>query len=175
MNLIRRHPVVMGLIIMVSAALGAGVNHWLIGGTSAGQDASQNASQDASQNASQNASQSASKRLSQGSVAPESTAPLYWVAPMDPNYRRDQPGRSPMGMMLVPVYEDAVKTSSGLALVRISPEVINQLGVRTAPVSRRQLQTDLVTTGFVQYDETKLAHIHPRVSGWVEKIGRAHV
>ena len=45
MNLIRRHPVVMGLIIMVSAALGAGVNHWLIGGTSAGQDASQNASQ----------------------------------------------------------------------------------------------------------------------------------
>ena len=47
MNLIRRHPVVMGLIIMVSAALGAGVNHWLIGGTSAGQDASQNASQNA--------------------------------------------------------------------------------------------------------------------------------
>ena len=89
---------------------------------------------------------------------------------MDPNYRRDQPGRSPMGMALVPVYEDAVKTSSGLALVRISPEVINQLGVRTAPVSRRQLQTDLVTTGFVQYDETKLAHIHPRVSGWVEKL-----
>ena len=77
MNLIRRHPVVMGLIIMVSAASGAGVNHWLIGGTSAGQDASQNASQ--------NVSQSASKRLSQGSVAPESTAPLYWVAPMDPN------------------------------------------------------------------------------------------
>jgi len=45
MNLIRRHPVVMGLIIMVSAASGAGVNHWLIGATPAGQDASQNASQ----------------------------------------------------------------------------------------------------------------------------------
>ena len=28
---------------------------------------------------------------------------LYWVAPMDPNYRRDEPGRSPMGMDLVPV------------------------------------------------------------------------
>jgi len=27
-------------------------------------------------------------------------------------------------MALVPVYEDAVKTSSGLALVRISPNVI---------------------------------------------------
>jgi Cu(I)/Ag(I) efflux system membrane fusion protein len=158
MNLIRRHPVVMGLIIVVSAALGAGVNHWLLGGASARQDASQSASQNASQNA------------SQGSMEPEAKTPLYWVAPMDPNYRRDQPGRSPMGMALVPVYEQAPDRSSGLALVRIAPEVMHQLGVRTAPVTRRQLQTDLVTTGFVQYDETKLVHIHPRVSGWVEKL-----
>lgn len=32
----------------------------------------------------------------------------YWVAPMDPNYRRDDPGKSPMGMDLVPVYADEV-------------------------------------------------------------------
>lgn len=31
---------------------------------------------------------------------------LYWVAPMDPNFRRDEPGKSPMGMDLVPVYAD---------------------------------------------------------------------
>lgn len=31
---------------------------------------------------------------------------LYWKAPMDPNYRRDKPGKSPMGMDLVPVYAD---------------------------------------------------------------------
>ena len=31
---------------------------------------------------------------------------LYWVAPMDPNYRREEPGKSPMGMDLVPVYAD---------------------------------------------------------------------
>ena len=30
--------------------------------------------------------------------------PLYWVAPMDANFRRDGPGKSPMGMDLVPVY-----------------------------------------------------------------------
>ena len=29
----------------------------------------------------------------------------YWVAPMDANYRRDEPGKSPMGMDLVPVYK----------------------------------------------------------------------
>ncbi len=34
---------------------------------------------------------------------------LYWVAPMDPDYRRDQPGKSPMGMDLVPVYAEQQK------------------------------------------------------------------
>ena len=40
---------------------------------------------------------------------------LYWVAPMDPNYRRDAPGKSPMGMDLVPVYKEkeAKSQSSG--------------------------------------------------------------
>ena len=32
--------------------------------------------------------------------------PLHWVAPMDPNYKRDKPGKSPMGMDLIPVYAD---------------------------------------------------------------------
>lgn len=34
---------------------------------------------------------------------------LYWVAPMDADYRRDKPGQSPMGMDLVPVYAKAEK------------------------------------------------------------------
>jgi len=34
---------------------------------------------------------------------------LYWVAPMDPTYRRDKPGKSPMGMDLVPVYAEEKK------------------------------------------------------------------
>ncbi len=31
---------------------------------------------------------------------------LYWVAPMDPNFRQDGPGKSPMGMDLVPFYKE---------------------------------------------------------------------
>ena len=31
---------------------------------------------------------------------------LYWKGPMDPNFRSDKPGKSPMGMDLVPVYAD---------------------------------------------------------------------
>jgi Cu(I)/Ag(I) efflux system membrane fusion protein/cobalt-zinc-cadmium efflux system membrane fusion protein len=42
-------------------------------------------------------------------TAPPATAErriLYWRAPMDPTYIRDKPGKSPMGMDLIPVYAD---------------------------------------------------------------------
>ena len=46
-----------------------------------------------------------SESAGSGNPAGESAdeKPLYWVAPMDANYRRDKPGKSPMGMDLVPV------------------------------------------------------------------------
>jgi membrane fusion protein, copper/silver efflux system len=97
--------------------------------------------------------------------------PLYWVAPMDANYRRDQPGKSPMGMDLVPVYADVGGDSGGGAgTIEISPEVVNNLGVRTAVVESRTLPTLIRTVGYVQYDEDRLIHIHPRVEGWIEKL-----
>ena len=97
--------------------------------------------------------------------------PLYWVAPMDPNYRRDKPGLSPMGMDLIPVYEqDETSHSEGPGTINISPDVINNLGVRTGRVERKPLHTEILTVGYVKYDEDHLVHIHPRVSGWVEKL-----
>ncbi|WDE05819.1 efflux RND transporter periplasmic adaptor subunit [Thalassomonas viridans] len=97
--------------------------------------------------------------------------PLYWVAPMDANYRRDKPGKSPMGMDLVPVYEeDSSGPDEGAGTIRISPEVVNNLGVRTAEVSYQALQGQIDTVGYISYDEDKLVHIHPRVDGWIEKL-----
>ena len=95
--------------------------------------------------------------------------PLYWVAPMDSNYQRSKPGKSPMGMDLVPVYaEDTNNSRAGE--IKIAANVVNNLGVRTAIVNRRILQPNINTVGYVQYDEEKLIHIHPRVSGWIEKL-----
>ena len=95
--------------------------------------------------------------------------PLYWVAPMDPNYRRDGPGKSPMGMDLVPVYaEDAQADSPGT--VRITAEVMHNLGVRTAQVRRGRLPTTLRTVGYVQVDEDRIRHVHTRVEGWIERL-----
>ncbi|MCV2404123.1 efflux RND transporter periplasmic adaptor subunit [Marinomonas sp. C2222] len=95
--------------------------------------------------------------------------PLYWVAPMDPNYRRDKPGKSPMGMDLIPFYaaESSAKNSPGT--VSISPEVVNNLGVRTSEVFRGVLKPDISTVGYLTYNNDKVTHIHPRVEGWIEK------
>jgi Cu(I)/Ag(I) efflux system membrane fusion protein len=93
---------------------------------------------------------------------------LYWVAPMDANFRRDGPGKSPMGMDLVPVYADEVDSQPGT--VKIDPTVVNNLGVRTAQAERGELPRHIDTVGYVQFDEDTLHHVHTRVDGWIEKL-----
>jgi Cu(I)/Ag(I) efflux system membrane fusion protein len=88
---------------------------------------------------------------------------LYWVAPMDANYRRDEPGKSPMGM-------DLVQVDSQPGTVKIDPTVVNNLGVRTAKAKRGELSRHIDTVGYVQFDEDTLHHVHTRVDGWIEKL-----
>ena len=111
---------------------------------------------------------------SQGSNSESNEAaanePLYWVAPMDANYRRDKPGNSPMGMALVPIFADAASVDDSPGTIRISPDVINNLGVRIAAVKWQAFDSKISTVGYVQYDQDKLIHIHPRVEGWLDKL-----
>ena len=100
--------------------------------------------------------------------AAKADEPLYWVAPMDPAYRSDKPGKSPMGMDLIPVYADAENEPG--RVVRILPEVVNNLGVRTAPVRREALSRRISTVGYLDYDETRISHIHTRTEGWIERL-----
>ena len=93
---------------------------------------------------------------------------LYWVAPMDPNYRRDDAGKSPMGMDLVPVYADEIDGQPGV--VAIDATIVNNLGVRTAKAQRGQLSQLIETVGYVSYDEDTVQHVHTRVEGWIEKL-----
>jgi Cu(I)/Ag(I) efflux system membrane fusion protein len=93
---------------------------------------------------------------------------LYWVAPMDPNFRRDEPGKSPMGMDLRPVYADQVDAVPGT--VKIDPTVVNNLGVRSAAAEVGPLSRRIETVGYIGYDEDTLQHVHTRVDGWIETL-----
>jgi len=109
--------------------------------------------------------------LSNEGMAEVSSEPevLYWVAPMDANFRRDQPGQSPMGMDLVPVYANA-NSSNDAGVVEISSAVSNNLGVKTALVSWSQPTLHFISSGRVQYAKEDLVHMHARASGWIEKL-----
>lgn len=93
---------------------------------------------------------------------------LYWVAPMDPNFRRDAPGKSPMGMDLVPVYADEVDAQPGT--VTLEPAILANFGVRVAEARRSSLPRVVDTVGYVTYDEDSLEHVHTRVEGWIESL-----
>jgi Cu(I)/Ag(I) efflux system membrane fusion protein/cobalt-zinc-cadmium efflux system membrane fusion protein len=94
--------------------------------------------------------------------------PLYWKAPMDPTYIREEPGKSPMGMDLVPVCPEGAGSFAGG--VRIDPVFAQSMGVRLARVERRDLSRTIRAVGRVAYDERRVSHVHTKVQGWVEKL-----
>ena len=91
---------------------------------------------------------------------------LYYRAPMDPTYISPKPGKSPMGMDLIPVYEGEEAYGS---TVKINPVTEQNIGVRTATVVERDLYQEIRTIGRVDYDETKVSHVHTKFTGWIEK------
>src|SRR5210317_623572 len=101
-----------------------------------------------------------------GSDGPEI---LYWVAPMDANFRQPGPGKSPMGMDLVPVFSGE-EPSGDPAEVTLSAAEINAIGVRTAIAQTSEISHRIETVGFVGYDEHLTSHVHTRVEGWIEAL-----
>jgi Cu(I)/Ag(I) efflux system membrane fusion protein len=101
-----------------------------------------------------------------GATGPEV---LYWVAPMDANFRRDEPGKSPMGMDLIPVYAGQ-EASMDPSTVTLSAAEINAIGVRTAVAQTSDISQTIETVGFVGYDEHLTSHVHTRVDGWIEEL-----
>jgi len=96
--------------------------------------------------------------------------PLYWQAPMEKSFRSDKPGKSPMGMELIPVYADANATGDDRNLVRINPTVENNIGVRTAHVTLSSEQPIIETVGTIQVDDDNMSVVDVRSEGWVEKM-----
>ena len=118
---------------------------------------------------------SASFLNADGSGSSDSTEPrvLYWQAPMDPSFRSDTPGKSPMGMDLIPVYEGEEADPDGAVL--ISPAVENNIGVRTAQVARADFYHTVSSVGYVRPDEDQTSVVDVRAEGWIEELPVAAV
>ncbi|MGH9687292.1 MAG: efflux RND transporter periplasmic adaptor subunit [Candidatus Acidiferrales bacterium] len=57
-----------------------------------------------------------------------------------------------------------------LAPVQISAQRLQSIGVKTGEVQRKAVEDDILTTGNVAVDETKLAYVQVRFSGYIQKV-----
>lgn len=91
----------------------------------------------------------------------------YWRAPMDSMEIYPAPGKSKMGMDLVPVYEDEI---IGGVSVAIDPVTVQNMGLRTDTAREAPLVSTIRTYGHVTTDETRTAEISPKINGWIETL-----
>ncbi len=113
----------------------------------------------------------AEEGLKAGMVDPKTGKKIkYWVAPMDPTYIRDEPGKSPMGMDLVPVYEEEGGQKEPSSTIRIDPVTEQNMGIRTQTVRMGSPVKTIRTVGTVTYDETRIFTVNTKFSGWIERL-----
>jgi Cu(I)/Ag(I) efflux system membrane fusion protein len=92
---------------------------------------------------------------------------LYWHDPMVPGQKFDKPGKSPfMDMQLQPVYADEAGDSG----VKVSPQVQQNLGIRTAVVRKADVSASFDAVGTVQFDERLNVAVQTRTSGYLERL-----
>ncbi len=90
----------------------------------------------------------------------------YWQAPMDPNYISDKPGKSPMGMDLIPIYEDPVEVERE---IRVDPNFLQNFSVRTTVVERGSILLEIKTIATLHYNPKSIVSINTKFEGWIEK------
>jgi multidrug efflux pump subunit AcrA (membrane-fusion protein) len=115
----------------------------------------------------------------EGHSMPTNVAPsgerkiLYWYDPMHPAYKSDKPGIAPdCGMQLVPKYADDDSPMNAMPSGTVMiPEGKQQLiGVTTEVVQRQPVYRTIRAVGQLTADETKIAHVHVKVSGWIDRV-----
>ncbi len=91
---------------------------------------------------------------------------LYWYDPMSPDEHHPGPGKSSMGMELVP----KCANGSAQAGVTVSPAMIQNLGIRLAPVETRDIASAVRAVGQVQFDERLISEVQTLTPGFVESL-----
>ena len=98
----------------------------------------------------------------------------YYTCSMHPFIKEDSSGPCPVcGMKLQPVYanDDSVSdVPDPPGTVKVSSDEARMLGIRTVTVIRKDISASIRTVGRVVPDESRLEHVHTKVSGWIEKL-----
>ncbi|MGB8952019.1 MAG: efflux RND transporter periplasmic adaptor subunit [Candidatus Aminicenantales bacterium] len=93
---------------------------------------------------------------------------LYWRAPMDPTEIYDRPGKSKMGMDLIPVYEG--EEAGGSGSITIDGAMQQNMNLRVAKAERRDISNVIRAFGKVTYAQDKEFAVNTKINGWIEKL-----
>lgn len=107
-----------------------------------------------------------------GTAAAEEEKQLYTCS-MHPFIIQEGPGKCPIcGMDLVPLRSVPGRKEEELQpnIISIDPVTQQNMGVRTAPVVRRDLVRAIRTVGLVGYDEPHQYSVNTKVDGWIERL-----
>lgn len=104
--------------------------------------------------------------------APAAPAEAWYTCPMHPEVRSHDPnGHCPIcGMSLVPLKAADTKQNDSAGVVHVDPAVVQNLGIRTAPVREGRLAQSLRAVGSIVADERRIETIEARAAGWVERL-----
>jgi membrane fusion protein, copper/silver efflux system len=103
--------------------------------------------------------------------APAARKVLYYRNPMGLPDTSPTPKKDPMGMDYIPVYEgEEPESTSGVAQIRISPEKVQKMGVRTEVASLRPLGRIVRASGRVEPDERRVYAVTAKFEGYVERL-----
>lgn len=119
-----------------------------------------------------------------------------YYCPMHPTYKSAKPGNCPICSMKLVRLETASPAASGqsgprvpaktipeptadtsppaltggVERIRIAPERQQQIGVKFAEARYLDAAVETRVVARVAYDETRIAHVHTKVSGWIEDV-----
>jgi membrane fusion protein, copper/silver efflux system len=106
------------------------------------------------------------------SASADSTPKQYWTCGMHPFVKWDHPGLCPIcHMPLTPMHQyHGGDTNQGPPVVVIDPAVVQNMGLRTAEVTRGPLTKSIRAVGMLEAPEPGLHEINLKVSGWIQKL-----
>lgn len=102
-----------------------------------------------------------------GAAMSEGKRILYYRNPMGLPDTSPTPKKDAMGMDYVPVYEGEEQKGSE---IRIAPDKVQKLGVRTEAAAMRALTRTVRAVGTIQVDERALRTVAPRFEGWIQRL-----
>jgi RND family efflux transporter MFP subunit len=104
------------------------------------------------------------------STAPAAPKLLYYRNPMGLPDTSPVPKKDSMGMDYIAVYEGEAEPAAEEGQVKISPDRIQKLGVRSETVTRREIDRVLRAVGKIEIDERRMHTIAPKFEGWIDRL-----